>query len=124
MHEERLRELNRMPILVVDDRRDIRTMIATLLECEGYEKVLQAGDGRSALALLEEGTPVDLILTGASPPALPFLNGRIDQLIKQYRGLTDQMQMVLQIIEEDVQSRTMASNSWLKRFEEIANGRP
>ncbi len=68
MHDDRLRELKRMSILVVDDLRDIRAMVSTLLECEGYDNVLQADSGGSALALLEGGTPVDLVLLDICMP--------------------------------------------------------
>jgi hypothetical protein len=31
--------------------------------------------------------------------------------------------LVLQVIEEDIQARALATANWQKRFEEIANGR-
>jgi DNA-binding NtrC family response regulator len=43
-------------VLVVDDEASLRHMLRLVLEKEGYE-VLEAGNGQSALALLEERTP-------------------------------------------------------------------
>ena len=47
-------------ILVVEDNPVTRKMLRTALECEGYQ-VLEAGDGRSALAIAEARLP-DLVM--------------------------------------------------------------
>ena len=48
-------------ILVVDDERSMRELLAIVLRREGYE-VLLAENGRSAVSLLERGCPSDLAL--------------------------------------------------------------
>jgi CheY-like chemotaxis protein len=48
-------------VLVVDDEEDIRLLVRMVLEREHY-RVLEAGDGREALDVLEAGDPVDLVL--------------------------------------------------------------
>ena len=60
-------------LLVVEDDESVRTMIARLLQSEGYE-VLQAEDGREALELIERRSgPVDLVITDV---VMPKMNGR------------------------------------------------
>jgi DNA-binding response OmpR family regulator len=54
-------------VLVVDDEQIVREVVCTYLEREGY-RVLQADDGVSARAMLEQGEPslvvLDLMLPG------------------------------------------------------------
>lgn len=67
-------------IMTVDDSPSVRQMVAFALETAGYQ-VVQAGDGKEALAALAKG-PVDLIVTDLN---MPNLNG-ID-LIKAVRAM-------------------------------------
>ena len=60
----------RRPILVVDDDPDLRELLRRTLEREGY-LVLEAADGRSALARIEERLP-GLILLDLM---MPHMNG-------------------------------------------------
>jgi two-component system, NtrC family, response regulator PilR len=53
-------------ILVVDDERSMRELLAIVLKREGYD-VLLAPDGRTALAALERGT-VDLLISDIKMP--------------------------------------------------------
>ena len=62
---------SRATILVVDDDRALRTLVATALRNAGH-RVITAGDGTEALHSLE-GTRVDLIV---SDVAMPGLDGR------------------------------------------------
>jgi two-component system, OmpR family, response regulator MprA len=55
-----------MKILVVDDERAVRDSLRRALELEGYEIEL-AGDGREALAVLEQSQPDMLILDVLMP---------------------------------------------------------
>ncbi|HEY2151837.1 MAG TPA: sigma-54 dependent transcriptional regulator [Vicinamibacterales bacterium] len=60
---------NRPPrILVVDDERSMRELLAIVLRREGYE-VLLAENGRAAIALLER-EPVDLLISDIKMPDL------------------------------------------------------
>lgn len=57
-------------ILVSDDEPNIRLMLRTALESEGYE-VVEAADGRAALAALDVPGPIpDLLLLDLSMPVL------------------------------------------------------
>src|SRR5262245_40157229 len=60
--------LDRRPprILVVDDERSIRELLAIVLRREGYE-VLRAENGRGAVAALER-EPVDLLISDIKMP--------------------------------------------------------
>lgn len=62
-------------ILIVEDDKEIRTMLAAFLEQQGYE-VMVAGDGRSASGKLKE-QEYELLLLDLM---LPFKSG--EQLIK------------------------------------------
>ncbi len=67
-------------ILVVDDEQPIRELVQTLLEMHGYE-VVQAADGRAALALLRETSP-DLLVTDIFMPEMEGL-----EMIQKVRAL-------------------------------------
>ena len=69
-------------VLVVDDEPTVRDMVSDLLEERGYA-VVAAPDGRSALAILQSGVPVDLLLTDVGMPG--GMNGR--QLADAARAL-------------------------------------
>jgi CheY-like chemotaxis protein len=57
-------------VLVVEDEPTIRTVIARVLELDGY-RVLVAENGHSALALIATlGRPIDLIVTDITMPEL------------------------------------------------------
>jgi CheY-like chemotaxis protein len=64
-------EGNRDParVLVVDDDDDVRAVTMAALEECGFE-VLEAKNGHTALAILEAGTPVDLIVTDVVMPGI------------------------------------------------------
>ena len=59
-------------ILVVEDEADVRALVCRLLSGLGY-RVLQAGDGKSALALLEQEAAIALLFTDVVLPG--GLNG-------------------------------------------------
>jgi CheY-like chemotaxis protein len=73
-------------ILVVDDRREIRTLMAEILETCGF-RVLQAGNGKEALTAAREypGT-IDLLLTDV---IMPGMTGRqiADQMTNLRPGI-------------------------------------
>jgi len=60
-------------ILVVDDDPDVRRIIAQDLQEMGYD-VTEADSGRAALAILERGTPCDLMVTDLVMPGLSGLD--------------------------------------------------
>jgi len=53
-------------ILVIDDEKPIRILLREMLERTGY-KVIEASDGKKAMALLREET-VDLVITDILMP--------------------------------------------------------
>lgn len=61
-------DVRRTRVLVVDDDADMRAMLGDVLAYLGCE-VVQAGDGRAALAVLEAES-VDLVLTDLAMPEL------------------------------------------------------
>jgi CheY-like chemotaxis protein len=56
-------------VLVVDDEEDIRSLMASVLDLQGYQ-VDQAADGASALALLRDGNQPSLILLDLMMPGM------------------------------------------------------
>ncbi|MEZ4559505.1 MAG: response regulator, partial [Caldilineaceae bacterium] len=55
-------------ILVVDDKRELRNMVKSYLEVEGF-RVVTAGDGREAIFVAREAKP-DLILLDLMMPEM------------------------------------------------------
>lgn len=66
-------------ILVVDDFSTMRRIVRNILRELGYHNILEAGDGVSALSMLESGT-VDLLVTDWNMPGMPGL-----ELLKRVR---------------------------------------
>ena len=60
-------------VLVVEDEPGVRMIVVDVLSDLGYA-VLEAGDGRSGLKILESGTRIDLLLTDVGLPG--GMNGR------------------------------------------------
>ncbi|MDO8476668.1 MAG: response regulator [Candidatus Rokubacteria bacterium] len=56
-------------ILIVDDDEEVRSMLVDLVAGQGHD-VLQAASGREALALLDGGTTIDLVLTDLGMPGM------------------------------------------------------
>ncbi len=65
----RLRENRATKILVVDDSRSFRLYLTSLLE-KYFFHVLEAGDGREALAVMEQHPDVTLVLTDINMPVM------------------------------------------------------
>jgi two-component system, cell cycle sensor histidine kinase and response regulator CckA len=58
----------KLTILVVDDEAAVRSLTTRILEERGY-KVIEAGDGSDALALLESmAEPIDLVISDVVMP--------------------------------------------------------
>jgi two-component system chemotaxis response regulator CheY len=58
-------------ILVVDDQKSIRALLANIFKVAGYD-VAEAEDGGKALDILSSGKKVDLIITDLN---MPVMNG-------------------------------------------------
>ncbi len=59
-------------ILVVEDEESVRAVIAAVLQDLGYHYV-EAADAKAALAIIDEGSRIDLLVTDVG---LPGMNGR------------------------------------------------
>jgi len=57
-------------VMIVDDEKDIRDSVRTILEKEGYE-VSEAASGGDALVKVNEGAKPDLILMDIMMPGTP-----------------------------------------------------
>jgi two-component system cell cycle sensor histidine kinase/response regulator CckA len=56
-------------ILVVDDEQPVRTLARRVLESAGYT-ITDVGSGHEAIALLEQGAPLDLLMADLDMPEL------------------------------------------------------
>jgi two-component system, cell cycle sensor histidine kinase and response regulator CckA len=56
-------------VLVVDDEEPVRRLLRRILETAAYQ-VMEACDGSSAIALLEDDTPLDLLVADMEMPNL------------------------------------------------------
>ena len=98
---------NALPtVLVVDDEESIRRVARRVLEGKGYH-VTEASNGLDAIALLEAGAPLDLLITDFDMPKLLgdemvrriratrpdlkvlYVTGQIDRLMDERRALGD-----------------------------------
>jgi PAS domain S-box-containing protein len=68
-------------ILIVEDEKDVRTLVVQMLRELGYD-VLEAGDGQTALGLLDERPDIRLLFTDVGLPG--GINGR--QLAERARA--------------------------------------
>ena len=82
----------RWKVLIVDDVQDLRDSIRYLLEGEGYE-VLEAADGRSALATLRASRYPLVVLLDMMMPHMP--GDRVIQTLIRERALPGKHAVVL-----------------------------
>jgi CheY-like chemotaxis protein len=76
-------------VLVVDDDAMVREVLVGMMEERGY-RVVQAGDGLDALALLDGGAAVDLLISDFAMPGMDGL-----ALIREARRRQPQMPALL-----------------------------
>ena len=86
-------------VLVVDDEESLRNFAAKLIQSRGY-RVVTAGDGAEALAVLTEGTQVDLLVLDVMMPGLDGLQ-TLEQV--RTRGHTSLPVVLLTAQTEDEQ---------------------
>jgi signal transduction histidine kinase len=75
-------------ILVVEDEELLRSMMVEVLQGENH-RILEAHDGPSALAQLNSGAAIDLLVTDIG---LPGINGR--QLVEHARAIRPQLKIL------------------------------
>jgi two-component system chemotaxis response regulator CheY len=75
-----------MKALIVDDSRAVRTLMKRMLGEMGFE-VVEAGDGRQALDLLQDTGPVDLALVDWNMPEMDGL--QFVKALRAERGFAD-----------------------------------
>jgi two-component system chemotaxis response regulator CheY len=99
-------------VLAVDDSASVRQLQHLVLTQSGYE-VVQAVDGKDALAQLDKSPPVDLILTDLNMPNLDGLG-----LIRAVRsGAQKRVPIVIITTELDQarrqEARTAGATGWI-----------
>lgn len=88
----RVLDLDGTKVMVVDDERVVRRMVAAKLSGLGFE-VSEAADGREALDVFEGGEVPDLLITDS---LMPRVNGM--QLVRELRESDDETLSKMPII--------------------------
>lgn len=90
--------MSTMKVLVVDDERNIRSLLRMYLEQAGYS-VIEAEDGETALHIVNSGAPPDLMVLDLMLPGVDGL-----EVCRQVRagGLQDLPILMLTARDEDV----------------------
>jgi DNA-binding response OmpR family regulator len=83
--------MNPTTILITDDEPNIRMMVRTALDSEGYE-VREAANGREALDMLQQ-TPIDLMVLDLNMPVLDGMS--VLEELKAATGITRPRVVVL-----------------------------
>lgn len=103
-------------ILVVEDNDEMRTFIRHALELSDYS-VLEASDGISAMALLEEVTTVDLVLCDVM---LPGIKG--PEIVRKIRSKFPGVKVIFMsgyiaedIVNQDVEQIVASGDSFLTK---------
>ena len=101
-------------ILVVDDTRSMRAMVAAVLEGAGYE-VAQAGDGLEALELARNRV-FDLVVTDQNMPRMDGVS-----LIRELRTIDTYDSVALLVLSTEVnpelkqQGRDAGATGWMAK---------
>jgi two-component system chemotaxis response regulator CheY len=101
-------------ILVVDDTRSMRKMVAAVLEQAGYE-VAEAGDGVEALDIAK-GRRFDLVVTDHNMPRMDGVT-----LVRELRGITDYDHVALIVLSTEVdpavkqKGREAGATGWMAK---------
>jgi two-component system chemotaxis response regulator CheY len=101
-------------ILVVDDTRSMRKMVAAVLAGAGYV-VAEAGDGVEALELAK-GQRFDLVVTDHNMPRMDGVT-----LVRELRGITDYDHVALIVLSTEVdpvvkqKGRDAGATGWMAK---------
>jgi two-component system chemotaxis response regulator CheY len=87
-----------MKAIIVDDSRATRMIIRRAVAAEGFE-ILEAGDGRQALDVLEQSGPVDLALIDWN---MPVMTGY--ELIREIRSRREMDGMAIMMVTTETEA--------------------
>jgi two-component system chemotaxis response regulator CheY len=87
-----------MKAIIVDDSRATRMIIRRAVAAEGFE-ILEAGDGRQALDVLEQSGPVDLALIDWN---MPVMTGY--ELIRELRSRREMDGMAIMMVTTETEA--------------------
>jgi two-component system chemotaxis response regulator CheY len=104
-------------ILIIDDSKMVRTMVRAALEVDKY-RIVEAGDGQEALALVGDTHP-DLVITDVNMPQMDGLT-----LIGELRRRSDFSLVPILVLTTEVseglqqRGRALGATAWIaKPFE-------
>ncbi len=74
-------------VLVIEDQKDLYSMFDLILQFHGFE-VTVVDDGRKAMEILKDGTPLDFEIRGVNALQKPVLS--MDLLVDRVREIAEQ----------------------------------
>ena len=102
-------------ILLTDDSKSIRAVIATVLKVAGYN-VIEAGDGQEGIDVLNSGKTVDMVITDLN---MPNMNGI--EFIWEIRKLSDHVFTPICMLtteseqEKLQQGESISTDAWINK---------
>ena len=102
-------------ILLTDDSKSIRAVIATVLKVAGYN-VIEAGDGQEGIDVLNSGETVDMVITDLN---MPNMNGI--EFIWEIRKLSDHVFTPICMLtteseqEKLQQGESISTDAWINK---------
>lgn len=82
---------DRLRVLIIEDRKETRTMIKTMLGEMGINQVFEAGDGREGMEFIDIAADmVDIVLCDWNMPGMSGL-----QLLQQIRSVNGELPFLL-----------------------------
>ena len=102
-------------ILLTDDSKSIRAVIATVLKVAGYN-VIEAGDGQEGIDVLNSGKTVDMVITDLNMPNMDGI-----EFIWEIRKLSDHVfTPICMLTTESEQERleqgeSISTDAWINK---------
>lgn len=101
-----------MRAMVVDDSRALRRILGEMLKQSGFE-IVEAANGREALARLREAAPLDVVLVDWN---MPEMNGL--EFVRSVRGDSryDAMPLIMVTTETEIEQMQSALQSGANEY--------
>jgi DNA-binding NtrC family response regulator len=100
-------------VLIVDDEQNMRNVLKILLEKHNYS-VCTAADGREAIARIEKGEVVDLVVSDLKMPGVDGM-GLLNYLMKNKRGIPLVLITAYGTIEAAVEAMKMGAADFITK---------
>lgn len=102
-----------MKIMVVDDSSTMRRIVVNTLKKIGYSDIMEAGDGKEALAKIDEAGGVDLVCTDWNMPVMDGLTFVQNLRSGPYKSVPILMVTTMAAKEDVVQALKAGVNNYV-----------